>query len=147
MIRKAVGAIVSYGLRFMIVHKVKINAEGGKKNIQGEWDFVKGGVEDNEDLKRAMSRGLAEETGSSSYEFIKQFDEKIRFDFPPVLREKIGYARQETVMFHVEFVGDPSCLMPLDNEIEQIIFVGKKDVLKKLTHSDTKEFFKKYFFS
>ncbi|MCJ8007345.1 NUDIX hydrolase [Lederbergia wuyishanensis] len=145
MIRRAVGAIVSYGPRFLLVHKVKINAIGGKENIQGELDFVKGGVEDNEDLKMAMLRELEEETGSSSYALIKQFEEKICFEFPPDLRTKIGYDRQETTMFHFEYVGDPSSLKPLDNEIDEIMFVEIEDVLKKLTHSDTRKFFEKYF--
>jgi len=145
LIRRAVGAIVSYGPRFLLVHKVKINAEGGKENIQGEWDFVKGGVEDNENLKIAMLRELEEETGSSNYDFIKQFEEKICFDFPPNLREKIRYDGQETTMFHFEYVGDPSSLKPLDNEIDEIMFVKKEDVLKNLTHTDTRKFFDKYF--
>ncbi|MBS4218249.1 NUDIX hydrolase [Bacillus sp. FJAT-49711] len=145
MNRRAVGAVVSHGPQFLLVHKVKINAGGVKEDIQGEWDFVKGGVENHEDLKIAMIRELEEETGSSSYAFIKQFVEKICFEFPTDLREKIGYDRQETTMFHLEFVGNPSCLKPLDNEIDEIIFVAKEDVLKRLTYLDTKEFFEKHF--
>ncbi|MBS4196521.1 NUDIX hydrolase [Lederbergia citri] len=145
MIRRAVGAIVTYGQQFLIIHKVKINTGGRKVDIKGEWDFVKGGVEDNEDLKQAILRELEEETGSTNYKFIKQFDEKICFEFPSNLRNKIGFDRQETTLFHFEYVSDPRCLKPLDNEIEEIMFVEKEEVLKKLTHMDTKEFFGKYF--
>lgn len=144
MIRRAVGAIVSYGQQYLIVHKVKINAEGGKKDIQGEWDFVKGGVEGNEDLKQAMLRELEEETGSTNYKFIKQFDEKICFEFPSDLRNKIGFDRQETTMFHFEYVGDPNGLKPTDNEIDEITFIEEGEMLKRLTHIDTKKFFTKY---
>ncbi|MBW8350371.1 NUDIX hydrolase [Bacillus sp. IITD106] len=144
MIRRAVGAIVTYNQQFLIVHKVKITTGGGKEDAQGEWDFVKGGVEDNEELKQAMVRELEEETGSANYKFIKQFDEKICFEFPSDLKNKIGFDRQETTMFHFEYVGDPNGLNPTDNEIDEITFIEKGEMLKRLTHIDTKEFFTKY---
>lgn len=145
MIRRAVGAIVTYGKQFLIIHKVKINTSGGKEDIKGEWDFVKGGVNENEDLQKAMLRELEEETGSKSYKCIKQFNEKISFDFPPNLRTKIGYDRQEMTMFHFEYVGDPNGLKPQDNEIDEMMFVEKEAILKKLTHFDTIKFFQNNF--
>lgn len=48
MIRKAVGAIVSYGEKFILVHKVNINTILGKEKVKGEWDFIKGGVKEKD---------------------------------------------------------------------------------------------------
>ncbi|MGM9986198.1 MAG: NUDIX domain-containing protein, partial [Bacillaceae bacterium] len=101
---------------------------------------------DEVDLKRAILRELEEETGSTSYRYIKQYDEKICFEFPDDIRTKIGYEKQETTMFHFEYSGDETCLQPLDNEIDDIRFTTKENVLHQLTHDDTKNFFVKYFF-
>ncbi|MGE8203010.1 NUDIX hydrolase [Heyndrickxia sp. NPDC080065] len=145
MIRRAVGAIVTYNDKFLIVHKVKINTDVGKEDIQGEWDFIKGGVKKDEaDLKQTVLRELKEETGSTNYKFIKQFHEKIHFNFPLHLQQKIGYQGQETTMFHLEYLGDLTDLKPIDNEINNIQFIKKENVLNVLTHNETKDFFMKF---
>lgn len=147
MIRKAVGAIVFQGDCFLLVHKVKINAGSTKEDIIGEWDVVKGGVENSDkDLQSAVLRELLEETSSSDFKIIKQLPEKICFDFPEETSRKIGYKRQETTMFLVEFFGDRELLKPNDNEIDKIKMVNKEEVLEKLSHIDTIEYFSKNIF-
>lgn len=145
MIRKAVGAIVFQGERFLIVHKTNIHTKTGKKPINGEWDIVKGGVKSSdENLNEAILRELREETGSTQYQIVKPFEEKICFEFPSHIKEKIGYDRQETTVFLVEYIGSQAALQPIDNEISEIQFVEKNQWLHKLTHIDTREFVKKY---
>lgn len=145
MIRKAVGAIVFHKDKFLIIHKTKINSNNGKQNIKGEWDFIKGGVEERDtDLKNTLLRELQEETGSTEYRVVKQFDEKICFEFPDKIKVEIGYEKQETTMYLVEFLGNTNLLVPIDNEISDIKFFAKVKVLEKLTHKDTKDFFIKY---
>ncbi|OXT16607.1 NUDIX hydrolase [Bacillus sp. OG2] len=143
MIRIAVGAIVLQGEEYLLVHKVKRSAlrdSGG--NMKGEWDFPKGGVEESdEDLKAAILRELAEETGSAEYRIIKQLDEKISFSFDREFAEKTGLSRQETVMFVVEYVGNRSDLKAEDSEINEVEFVERDEVLKRLAHGESKEFF------
>lgn len=146
MIRKAVGAIVFKGNKFLIINKTKINTNQGKENIKGEWDFVKGGVEDKDNsLHDSLLRELKEETGSTEYKVVKQLAEKINFEFSDVIKKKIGYERQETSMFLVEFLGDADKLIPFDNEICNIRFLEKENVLKMLSHLDTKDYFMKHF--
>lgn len=145
MIRKAVGAIVFQANKFLIINKTKINTNGGKEDIEGEWDFIKGGVEQKDDgLKDTLLRELKEETGSTEYKIVKQLDGQICFDFPDEIKKKIGYKRQETTMFLVEFLGDANKLIPLDNEISDISFQEKEMVIDMLTHLDTKDYFVKY---
>ncbi|MFJ5771660.1 NUDIX domain-containing protein [Psychrobacillus sp. NPDC093180] len=146
MLRRAVGAVVFQGNKFLIVHKSNINTLEGKRNIKGEWDFIKGGVEETDKgLYHALLRELQEETGSTDYKIIKEFPEKIRFEFPDELKVKLGYAKQETTMFLVEFLGDIDSLNPKDDEISSIKFMDKDDVLDILTHQDTKDFFRRLF--
>lgn len=145
MIRKAVGAIVFQNDMFVIVHKTKINTCNGREAIRGEWDLIKGGIEvSDESIEHSLFRELKEETGSTDYKIIKQFDEKIVFEFPDEIKLKIGYASQETTMFLVEFLGEIDSLKPLDNEISGLQFLRKEEVYHQLTHQDTKVFFANY---
>lgn len=144
MIRKAVGAIIYQGDEILLVHKVKMSeAKTGPEDIDGEWDFPKGGVKSTDsNLEEALLRELYEETGSTDYQIIRQFDQKVRFEFPQHIKEKIGYGSQETTMFYVEFQGDRLSLQPIDNEISQVKFVKRDEVLGELSYDETKEYYK-----
>ncbi len=145
MIRKAVGAIVFQGNSFLIVHKIKINTKLGKEPITGEWDFIKGGVKESDaSLQASLLRELKEETGSSNFKVVKEYTEKISFDFPSDIALKIGFEKQETTMYLVEYLVDRNGLSPMDNEISDLQFFEKDQVLDTLTHSDTKDFFRKH---
>ncbi|MDL4839724.1 NUDIX domain-containing protein [Aquibacillus rhizosphaerae] len=146
MIRKAVGAIISCNQEYIIIHKVKMNINDEKQSIDGEWDFVKGGVEEHDlDLQNAILRELKEETGSCDYKIINQLDEKIHFQFPLEIQSEIGYQKQEITMFHVEFYGDKTTLKPIDDEIKDIKFLQKREVLTVLTHKETRDYFVRHF--
>ncbi|MFT4416415.1 NUDIX hydrolase [Fredinandcohnia humi] len=142
MIRQAVGAIVYQEDRFLVVHKTKINTTEGKQTIAGEWDFIKGGVEPtDEGLHSAILRELKEETGSEHFTVMEQLVEKLSFRFPEEIQRKIGYEHQETTMFLVRFDGPMSNIIPIDNEIEEYQFLTSDQVLEKLTHDDTRNYF------
>lgn len=144
-VRQAVGAIVTIGKKYILILKTKINTKEGKKEIKGEWDFIKGGVEKTDSsLCEAVLRELKEETGSKSFYVIKEFEEKISFDFPKGVAEKIGYHSQETTMFLVEYKGEDKNWLPQDNEVSEIGFFKKDEVLRKLAHEETRKYFKKH---
>lgn len=140
--RKAIGAIVTQENRFLIVRKVAINTKAGKEYQSGSWDFVKGGVEvEDETLVASMRRELLEETGSVAYTLKKRFHDTISFTFPQKIQTKIGYHHQVTTMFHFEYIGDGHDLQPNDKEIDQITFVSEQSLLHLLEHEESKAFF------
>ncbi|MDV2581806.1 NUDIX hydrolase [Alkalibacillus haloalkaliphilus] len=141
MIRQAVGAIVFKRSEFLLVHKVKVSALEKRSLSEGEWDLPKGGVEQNDhSLEHAILRELEEETGSTQYRVIKQFDDKICFSFDISFQEQTGWKKQETTMFLVEYFGDDSDLVPKDREIAEVIFLPYEEAYERLTHKDTKKY-------
>ena len=74
-VRKAVGDIVLHDDEYLLVHKVKVmNTGKGPVSIPGVWDFPKGGMQETETAIEAVLRELREETGSQSYQILRQFD-------------------------------------------------------------------------
>ncbi len=142
MIRKAVGAIVFKEDKFLLVHKVKVNGVNGKENIKGEWDFVKGGIEDfDKDKKAAILRELLEETGSNKYKIIKEYSDKLNFDFDTETAKKLNYKSQMTTLFLVEYLGNGDDLKSNDEEIDKISFFKTPKLLNILSQDETKNFF------
>ncbi|CAG7637129.1 NUDIX hydrolase [Paenibacillus allorhizosphaerae] len=140
MIRKAVGAIVQYNGKFLLVHKVK----GAQGKISGVWDFPKGGLESHDDhLEAALLRELKEETGSAMYVIKKQYEAKVSFAFDAPTRQIIGFEKQETTMFLVEYTGDMTDLKTEDDEIDGVRWFTKEDVVR-LVFPEARQFFEQY---
>lgn len=137
-IRKAVGAIIFQNDKYLLVHKVKSNNdENGYEEINPTWDLPKGGI-DKLDINSedAVLRELKEETGSEAYRIISKFHERICFDFP----ENCKYRFQETIMYYVEYLGNKEDLKPQDEEIDDIRFFNKDEVMKVIKLGETIEF-------
>lgn len=142
MIREAVGAIIIKDDKFLLIHKTKINTSNGKEDIDGEWDFVKGKIEEYDNSKEdAILRELKEETGSDNYKILKKYNRDIKFNFNSEISKRINYSSQITTIFLVEYLGDNSDLTPVDNEIDMISFFTESELLKKLSHIETKDFY------
>ena len=137
-VRKAVGAIVFQGDKFLLVHKLlnTFNKESGV------WDFPKGGVEvEDLSLKDAIMRELFEETGTDKYIIKQELPGKITFYFDDDIKKKIGYECQETTMFLVEFVGNQIDLKPCGEEIDEILLIDSENLLDKLSHQETADIY------
>ena len=144
MIRRAVGAIVFQKDEILLVHKVKRSeATNELDSFQAEWDFPKGGVKDGEPLQDAILRELYEETGSTAYQIVEAVDETICFSFDALFTAATGYTGQVTTMFIVEYTGDRTDLTSQDEEINDIQFIHKDNVLDYLSHEETREFYKR----
>ncbi|WP_412973887.1 histidine phosphatase family protein [Paenibacillus sp. OAS669] len=133
-VRNAVGAIAYQGNKFILVHKI-LNTFG---ESSGVWDFPKGGVEAGDlGLEDAVIRESIEETGTDKYVIKQELSEKIAFNFNEDIRKRMGYERQETTMFLVEFIGNQNDLKPNDKEIDELMLVESENLLKKLSHKET----------
>jgi 8-oxo-dGTP pyrophosphatase MutT (NUDIX family) len=146
MLRQAVGALIIQGDAYLLVHKVKMmDGKAGVEQIEGVWDFPKGGVKAQDaSPEQALLRELAEETGSSRYRILHQFDEKIRFSFLPEDQLKLGFEGQETILFLAAYEGDGSDLQPQDEEIDQVSFVPRSRMLETLAHPENRAFFARH---
>ncbi|XOB42708.1 MAG: bis(5'-nucleosyl)-tetraphosphatase [Candidatus Nealsonbacteria bacterium] len=103
----------------------------------GHWDFVKGKIERNEDLKQTITRETKEETGIDDLRFIENLEEKIEYFF-----KKQGRTIFKTVIFFLaetrtkeiklsyEHIGFK--WLPYDKALEQLTFENAKKVLKKV---------------
>jgi 8-oxo-dGTP pyrophosphatase MutT (NUDIX family) len=146
MLRQAVGALIIQGDAYLLVHKVKMmDGKAGVEQIEGVWDFPKGGVTAQDaSPEQALFRELAEETGSSRYRILHVFEEKIRFSFLPEDQLKLGFEGQETTMFLAAYEGDCSDLQPQDEEIDQVRFVPRSRMLETLAHPESRAFFARH---
>ncbi|NHJ01194.1 MAG: NUDIX hydrolase [Candidatus Heimdallarchaeota archaeon] len=140
LIRRAVGAIIQYKTQYILIHKVKLmELAETPREIEGEWDFVKGGVEQSDiSLNETLFRELEEETGSIQYTILKKYPEKLRFQFS---KQVEGLTHQETTMYLVKYIGHLRDLQPRDQEIDQIGVFSVNEVIEKLAHTETKQFF------
>jgi 8-oxo-dGTP pyrophosphatase MutT (NUDIX family) len=89
-------------------------------------------------------RELFEETGTDKYIIKQELPWKISIDFNEDMSKQIGYKRQETTMFLVEFIGKQSDLKPIDKEIDEIMLVESEDLIKTLSHEETAQYVQKY---
>jgi Fructose-2,6-bisphosphatase len=140
-IRKAVGAIIiDSSNKVLLVHKANIcNSKDG--NIKADsWDFIKGGVKNNETMLDALKREIFEESGIEYFVIKKEFDEKICFEFPYDLRDVIGYDKQETTMYFVQIDEPQSNLKCIDDEIDEYEFVDINSVSVRLPQEETLKF-------
>ena len=143
MIREAVGAVVIYEDEILLVRKINTMSTGTKPiPIEGEWDFPKGGIkEEDQSMADAVLRELWEETGVTSFEIIKEFNQKIIFSFPEATYSKTGFSSQETTMFLIKYIGNSKEFVPQDEEIDCVRFFKKEKIMETLSHAATKRFF------
>lgn len=87
-IRKAVGAIiVTPEDKFLLVHKVKVSDAKGRRMDVGYWDFIKGGIQEEETMVDAVKREILEETGIDDSMAMRELSYKICFEFPSYVKK------------------------------------------------------------
>ena len=143
-----------------------VNAEGkafvGKRldNREGDWwQMPQGGVDDGEDLDKALLREVEEEVGArpEHLEIVARLAGELFYDLPPELRGKLWggkYKGQRQSWFLVRFTGAdsdidldahehpefcewkwvdpellPELIVPFKREVYQAIVVGFRDKL------------------
>lgn len=72
------------------------------------WQMPQGGIDEGEDIEQAALRELKEEIGTNKASLIKIHDQKIKYDLPPHLLEKLWngkYKGQEQTWVAMRFDG------------------------------------------
>lgn len=70
----------------------------------GHWDFVKGKMEQGESTYQTVIRETQEETGINDLEFIKNFEETIKYDFQfegELIHKKVIFYLAKTKIEHI----------------------------------------------
>lgn len=87
---------------------------GERIDTPGAWQMPQGGIDPDEDLHTAAFRELKEEIGTDKADILEIMDERIRYETPPGLREKLQkvwgapYIGQEQTWIAMRFTGSDS---------------------------------------
>ena len=120
--RQGVNAfVIDNDTNFLLVQKVNYG--------KNQWEIPGGGIEENEDPKSGILRGLKEELGSTSFEIIKESPFKNKFEWPKEVQER-GFAKhgkwwqgQEKHQFIIRFTGNKSEIIKQDEELREVKWV------------------------
>ena len=102
----------------------------------GHWDFIKGRIEKNEQLKEAAIREAQEETGITDIEFIDGFEEKIQYSYQydgrPVRKEVVFFlAKTKTVDVKISDEHLDHIWLEFDDAYEKTTYQNAKSLLRK----------------
>ena len=122
---------------------------GERIDTPGAWQMPQGGIDEGEDLETAALRELQEEVGTNKVEIIRIAEERIRYDLPEKLQNKLWngiFAGQEQIWIAARFIGNDNDIdlnsfeppefsawqwVPLDKTIELIV-PFKRDVYQRV---------------
>lgn len=98
---------------------------GERIDTPGAWQMPQGGIDENEDLTLAAFRELKEEIGTDKAEILQIMDEKIRYETPLDIRDRLQkiwgkpYIGQEQTWIAMRFMGQDSDIdLEADNHPE-----------------------------
>lgn len=92
---------------------------GERIDTPDAWQMPQGGIDADEDIIAAALRELKEEIGTDKASLIKIHEEKIRYDLPDHLKDKLWggqYAGQEQTWVAMRFEGQDSDIKLDDDE-------------------------------
>ena len=146
--RFAVGALIYFGDRLLLVRKVRaMDMSTAPVAIEPEWDFPKGGIKSNDrDPLSALLRELKEELASEDFVVRAELPDLI-FDFSNEVALRLGCHQQHTKMYLLEYCGDPNALRPDDDEVDRIDFVSKLEAVRRASHLESREYISRVFFN
>ncbi len=100
------------------------------------WDFPKGHVEKNENLKETAKREIEEETGLKEIEFVEGFKKTIKYFFKWGGKNVLKFvtfflvkAKRKKVQISPEHIG--YIWLPFDEAREKLTFKNAKEILTK----------------
>jgi 8-oxo-dGTP pyrophosphatase MutT (NUDIX family) len=120
------GIIFDKDHRFLLVQLVEAR--------ENEFDFVKGGMQDEETKEQTLQREILEELGANfQYKIMEQSHWYIVYDWPKELQERKGFIGQARTSFWVKYLGGG---IKLDNdELKSYQWINEEDLESVLLKS------------
>lgn len=102
----------------------------------GHWDFVKGKIEDGEDLHQTAVRETKEETGISDLEFINGFEEKINYNFQydgELIEKEVVFflAKTKTQKVNISYEHLDYTWLNYHEALEKVTYQNARNILAK----------------
>ncbi|MEM3089664.1 MAG: NUDIX domain-containing protein [Candidatus Nitrosotenuis sp.] len=97
----------------------------------GHWDFIKGRIEKNEQLKEAALREAREETGITDIEFVDGYEEKIQYSY-----QYDGKTIQKEVVFFLAKTKTSD--VTLSDEHLDFVWLEFDEAYKKITYQNAR---------
>jgi 8-oxo-dGTP pyrophosphatase MutT (NUDIX family) len=99
-----------------------------------EWDFVKGGMKEDETLEETLNREIKEELGSEfNFTILEKSNSYIIYDWPESMQKTKGYRGQARVSFWVKY--NSGKIIPAENEVTNYQWVSEPNVKEFLVKS------------
>ena len=102
----------------------------------GHWDFIKGKIEDGEDLHQTAVREAKEETGISDLEFINGFEEKINYNFQydgELIEKEVVFflAKTKTQNVNISYEHLDYTWLNYHEALEKVTYQNARNILTK----------------
>jgi len=107
--RLNVGAVV-FNRNGLVLVARRADVPNAFEGPPGGWQLPQGGIDADEDPRKAVKRELQEEIGTDKAEILAEYPEWLEYDFPPHLRAHIArrYRGQRQRWFALRFIGKDS---------------------------------------
>lgn len=93
------------------------------------WQFVQGGVDNEETFEETLKREIFEEIGLNGFEIVKKLDVIFQYDWPKELQEQKGFQGQRQNFFLVNLkVENQDIILSEEDELEEYKWVGLDEV-------------------
>ena len=124
--KNVVGVIFNKNKQFLLCQRSNESAI--------HWQFPQGGVDKGENEKQALFREMKEELGTDKFRLIRKLNIDYKYAWPTKWHKMLkGYKGQRQYIYLLEFLGtNKDFRLYIKKEISKILWVDKKDLLKKI---------------
>lgn len=112
------------GVGLMILNQDNLVFMGERINSSGEFQMPQGGIDEGEDLEKAVFRELYEETGIQNAEICAEIDDWMYYDFPETWRKRLfqgRYKGQRQKWFLLRFLGEEDEIDLMADDIQEFV--------------------------
>jgi 8-oxo-dGTP pyrophosphatase MutT (NUDIX family) len=122
----AVAFIKDKKLKFLIFHRIK--------NWRG-WEFLKGGLKENENETKCLKREIAEETGARKYRIFAKTKHLVKYKWmKKYVKDNHRFQGAEGRLYIIQLFNKR---IKIDkSEHDKFKWVDEKDALRRLTHTE-----------